>query len=198
MTTENKGSVYAESIKNYSRCLEKNTLIKEVEVKAYRISIPDQGSMGSFHVIFTPAGICIHGDWCPLRHGVCSDPGYGEGWFSEKKSDSYLAEKFLETGWHPELAIEEMRSPDWWGRESLVEQGKEDQLPKINELCERLESGDLSSKEMGARLYDELDDMGLDVWEDLPGCGYDPRQLGMLVAIHRKFVELKAEHGEGK
>lgn len=72
------------------------------------------GTIGLVMLTFNERRKCIGitGDVCPGRHGLWSGPGYGRAWFSEYnpdqpegrrgKSRDYLAQKFLETGFHPE------------------------------------------------------------------------------------------------
>ena len=178
------------AIEDYERCLEKNTVLeRRHDLEAYMVRIPGNGRMGSFMVCFTSEGIAIMGDWAPCHHGVCSVSGYGRRWFAGELSPSYLAEKFLRKVWVPEYAAEELRDPSGWLREDL----DDDQLSRIDELCGRLEGGDLAHECMGARFYDDLSEIDHDLVSDgIPGMGYRPGDLGMLVAIQRKFAELHA------
>jgi len=79
--------------------------------KAFYLRMPDRGRMMSTCFIFSPEGIILTGDLTPARHGrgATSCYGYGLGWFAGRLSDSYLCEKFLEKGWHADLAAEDLR-----------------------------------------------------------------------------------------
>ena len=79
--------------------------------KAFKMKRPGSGRSMSTQILFTPEGIVISGDLCPRpgTRGVVSDLGYGLDWFSGRLSEGYLCEKFLQTGWHRELAEEELK-----------------------------------------------------------------------------------------
>lgn len=58
--------------------------------------------------IFHPEGITIAGDLTPGLHGNTSCLGYSLGWFAGRLSEGYLCEKFLQKGWHADLAESEL------------------------------------------------------------------------------------------
>lgn len=77
--------------------------------KAFYMRPPGGGRMMSTLFLFTPEGIVIMGDLCPGHsggNGVVSALGYGLRWFTEELSGDYLCQKFLQKGWHAELARE--------------------------------------------------------------------------------------------
>ena len=63
---------------------------------------PDRSLM-STHLIFTPFCVIITGDNRVENHGVQA-LGYGLDWFRRAHDPDYLAGKFLETRWVPEMA----------------------------------------------------------------------------------------------
>lgn len=148
------------------------------DLKHYRMEVPGQGRMQSTDLVFTVDHIAIFGDLCPGRNGVVSCVGYGLAWFSGRKSPSYLAEKFLDTGWHQDLAHREL--------EALV---------AAEEDPERFDTEDISDLH---GLIDDYDIRGFSDWltergvesEDVPGYGYAPQDVELLSLLNRRFSAL--------
>ncbi len=157
-----------------------------------------EGRMGSTMIIFSPEGIVILGDLVPGHsngNGVVSTLGYGIGWFSGQLSPHYLAEKFLRQGWHAELAVEELKEwqknggNQYYDDETPLSKEKQEEL---QELIDYLECGDIGPE----RYYDVMMEIydNPDIFCDgAPGHGYDPSDLGWLVAIQVRFAELYRE-----
>ncbi|NIN68662.1 MAG: hypothetical protein GTO63_28935 [Anaerolineae bacterium] len=79
------------------------------DVTGFYLKDPDRTRIMSTLILFTPEGIVIHGDYRPGHHGVISCYGYGLNWFAGRLSERYLCEKFLEQGWHREVAERELQ-----------------------------------------------------------------------------------------
>ena len=79
--------------------------------QAFYLRRPGGGRMMSTLFIFCPEGIILTGDLAPARRGrgATSCYGYGLEWFAGRLSESYLCEKFLEEGWHADLAQEDLK-----------------------------------------------------------------------------------------
>lgn len=77
---------------------------------------PDKSMMSTW-LFFTPVGIIISGDMRPAGSGVIA-LGYGLDWFAQKLEASYLAEKFLNEKWVPELALKSWKEclTEWEAR----------------------------------------------------------------------------------
>jgi hypothetical protein len=168
------------------------------DFQAFKIHRPGT-RMGSTMITFTPEGIVIHGDLCPGQNGVISNFGYGLGWFSKKTSPDYLCSKFLQRGWHAELAQEELED---WVRAGGDPWGDEDSDPNservsglLDIIC-RLDRGEIGQEGLCQELVDLYGDQGI-LDDGSPGWGYDPSEAGWLIAIQARFVELyKAEKNE--
>ncbi len=76
---------------------------------AFYMKRPGGGRIMSTLIMFTPEGITVSGDLSPGHHGVISVFGYGLGWFSGRLSEDYLCEKFLDLGWHADLAAKDLK-----------------------------------------------------------------------------------------
>lgn len=146
------------------------------------------GLMNSVRISFLPgARIAVYGDLCPGRHGVVSATGYGIGWFSAPKGASYLGEKFLDTVWAKERALDELR---WHLKEE--EESDEPDTKAAEKLKELIES-ELTDER---QLYDALEGTGYE--DELPGYGYDPREERLLVAIQHRFAASYSQFTEEK
>jgi len=91
------------------------TTVADTEaVKVYRVHEPGT-RINSFELAFTPEAICLSGDYAPGNgHGKVAR-ARAVGWFVGATDPYYLAEKFLQKGFHTELANE-------WLRELAAEQ----------------------------------------------------------------------------
>lgn len=153
------------------------------DLKHYRMEVPGQGRMQSTDLVFTVDHIAIFGDLCPGRNGVVSCLGYGLAWFSGRKSRSYLAEKFLDTGWHQDLAHAELlelilTEPKWLTADG--EEGVDDIVWHLHGL---IDDGDPRG------LGDWLTERGVES-EDVPGYGYAPQDVELLSLLNRRFSAL--------
>lgn len=90
----------------------------EADVKVYRVHRPGYGSIDSFLLVYVADGLCLLGDYAPGHNGAISSRGYSVDWFARPLSSRYLAEKFLERGWHEENAR-------WW-LENLIKELEEE------------------------------------------------------------------------
>lgn len=167
--------------------------IEEVtpKTRSFKLSFNNEHNMSCL-VTFTDEGITISGDICPTHPGTTSCRGYGIKWFGGALSPSYLSEKFLRERFIPQQAALEMKEEDSWVRESIRwnaegNQSKIDSnLRELDEIIIACEAGEMEPMQ----LADELHNVGLDVCEGLPGWGYDPTEVGILVGIQRRFSEL--------
>jgi hypothetical protein len=147
-------------------------LVQYGVVTAYYLKEPGQGRMMSTLVTFSPEGITLSGDLTPNRSGLVSSYGYGIGWFGSEKSEGYLCEKFLDKGFVPEVAADELRDPQscWrnWSNDETTETAKL-RIEKLDEIIEDLE-GDNHDSEW---LANELEEAGytVDRWLDCLFCG---------------------------
>ena len=177
----------------------------------YMRKAPDTRMMSVF-LIFSPEGIVITGDLHPGKesvsgqNGVIGLVGYDLGWFVQDLSDKYLASKFLNQTWIMEHYVEQVR-------ELLVELREEE-----NDLLEPPQDWDVGGDVLYGTEADAIeyyltfmDKWGVSTYKEaldfLPaGCcvdndeefvaggyGYDPTELGWLVAIQQKFRELYTE-----
>jgi hypothetical protein len=162
-------------------------VVHEPDVQVYMLKKPDRGRMGSTQLVFTKEGIVIMGDLCPGLNGCISAYGYGINWFAGQLGGSYLGEKFLAKGFHPEAAADEMRDPNHWihgdpddadDPEAVAELERD-----IDELCTKLQEGECSHE----GLYDWMIEHGIDTADGTAGWCYDPHDLGMLCEIQRVF-----------
>lgn len=147
-------------------------------VSVYEAKKP--GTMiNSFTVAFLPNHICITGDYCPGLHGVVSAYGYGRGWFAGKLGADYLAEKFLQKGWHPDNA-----------RQWLIEQAKE--YPGVAEKLLAMTTHDelLCDPDSFTEEFDEVVP-GTD-WDSSPW-GYNPLEVFQITVCQRVFSRLYKE-----
>jgi len=78
--------------------------------KAFYLKPEGKTRMMSTMIIFSPEGIVLLGDLSPSRYGNVSALGYGLSWFSKNLSETYLCEKFLEKGWHQDLAVSDLKT----------------------------------------------------------------------------------------
>ncbi len=154
--------------------------------QAFFMKRPGDGRMMSTLITFTPEGIVIQGDLRPGRNGNVSCGGYGLGWFRGRLSEDYLAEKFLDKSWYPEVAAADLRQ---YLKE--VADGNETAKPgdveEIQDLIRRCEDGDLgheSFRDAWELIYKDWD------WEWSLGWGYKPDEHMWLCAIQWKFAEL--------
>lgn len=76
--------------------------------KAFYLREKPDSRMMSTLIIFSPEAIILCGDLTPARNGNVSVLGYGLHWFAGFLSEGYLAEKFLQKGWHQNLAEREL------------------------------------------------------------------------------------------
>jgi len=160
----------------------KYKLVKVAE-HHYRMEVPGSGRIQSTDIIFTEEATIITGDLCPGRNGVVSGMGYGFDFFSVERGSRYLAEKFLSTSWHAEVAHKEL--------DALAEE--EDRHPELiselNSLHGLIDDSDIRG------LYDALESLSYEA-EDLPGYGYKPQDLRILSEINRRFAALLVEQEE--
>lgn len=163
------------SIKNHVL----HTVAEEPPIEAFYLRPPEGGRIMSTLILFTPEGIVLMGDLTPERNGTVSAFGYGKGWFSSKLSGDYLCEKFLERRWISEIAEERLRDRKW-NSEMYGEEQAEQMISIADEL----------SDNHGVEwLSDELNEIGYDLSDGVPGIGYDSRERSWLIAIQQRFSE---------
>lgn len=179
-----------ERIEQARRSFLHHELVEELntpQYKAYLMRDPAKGLIDSVRIVFTPSGIVLSGDHTPGRYGNVSCTGYDEHWFGKQQGAYYLAEKFLDTDFHPELALEELKAnlAEKEAAEPEDRSWTDEQMEQVREL---LTSG---PPESAWHMCDALEEIGIrDYYEHLPGMGYDPRELGTLVAINERFAAL--------
>lgn len=160
-------------------------------IESYRLFLPDHGRMESCLVVFSTEGIAIIGDYTPQRHGSVSAYGYGVRWFAGRLAPGYLAEKFLSERFVPEIAAACLRSEI--GGEVFPEHRRK----SYEDIAEILEAGEVDAH----WFFEQMADVADHEVDDLPGWAYDPVELGILVAIQRRFAEMYREmqlgDGEG-
>ncbi len=165
----------------------KNHILEPVasdqRVTAYYMKDPAQGRMCSTLIVFTPEGIALMGDLTPEHNGSTSCMGYSLAWFAGELSDGYLCEKFLKTGWHAELAKEELER---WLKDDEREL-TDDQRDAIRSAMGSVNDNNVHE------MMDELESAGFSMDDGPPGCGYDPRERRILVAIQERFSQLYRE-----
>lgn len=160
------------------------------KTRTFRLSEGNKRCMSCL-ITFTPEGITISGDITPIGRGVTSSLGYGIDWFASELSPDYLAEKFLERKFVPEIAAEEMKDPENWVQESLLdmEDDREQKIAELNDLINDVECGEVGPERLGDRLLD----IGISPYDGLPGYCYHPNELAILVSIQRRFAALYKE-----
>lgn len=181
-------------IEEWSRRFTKHELKEATEdCKIFRLGLPGTINM-SCYISFTPAGITISGDISPTMNGTTSTRGYGINWFASQLSPGYLAEKFLHQRFIPELAVEALNDPNGWIQEYLREKYEENQealkesMQELRSISGLVDSREIGPEELGHRLQD---DIGADLSDGMPGWDYDPDEVAILVAIQRRFAELR-------
>lgn len=154
---------------------------------SFMLRAPDHQRIQSTMIIFSAEGIVICGDLCPCRNGVISDYGYGIDWFSTKKSDGDLCEKFLRRDyWDSEAAIVELC-------ECAADDYHPDEASDLEDLISDIRGGGIHS---AGALYERLADIGIQCDDGPPGdCRYDPHDAALLVGCHRAFVRLMETGG---
>lgn len=186
---------YERSLEMFTRIFSEHSLkvISEDEpLRVYQLRDPKTGALGGCYVIETPCNMAITGDLSPGHNGVFSNTSYSVEWFSRPHGPQYLAEKFLTKSWQPELAAETLRDPGSgiavWAKEVFDHEKYVKTMAALEALSVDIDCGDNASPD---DIYRELSDLGIDdAWEFSVGWGYDPRDYGLLSAIHRRFVEL--------
>jgi hypothetical protein len=177
MTADELLSMYMKDLENHVL----TCLCDTEHVQCYRMGKPGTGTMSTY-VTFTPAGICLQGDFTPKQNGSVSSRGYGVDWFSGELGGSYICEKFLQRKWVAELAADELRSSKCWARD-----GASDHVRiELDGLVRQLDGGEMD----GRQLHDAMEDLGLEVSDGMPGWGYDPREEAALRAIQQTFARL--------
>ena len=141
--------------------------------------------MGSVYLLFTGEGIVLMGDYCPAQNGVISCLGYGEGWFSERLGEDYLASKFLQKVWVPEQGAEALCY-------DLLHARRHDRLTKADarEAFDAVTEAVADYALTAERAYTIHGDAGLSDFEG--GMGYEPHEMALLCAIQQRFAEAKA------
>jgi len=156
----------------------------------YRLQVQGEGRIQSTDIVFTDEHTAIFGDLCPGNTGVCSTLGYGLAFFAKVRGKLYLAEKFLDTDWHQDLAHE--------GLDYLFKEEPERFKVADHDLF------DESPEDIVRDLHGMIDDYDVRCFadwftehgfesEDIPGHGYKPRNLDLLSAINQRFAILYAE-----
>ena len=205
-----RGKSYNESLEAFREYLARHELIEQPwsteDVRAFRLRKPGDGRSGSVDILFMDklGQILITGDLCPGLHGTISTHGYGLRWFLGRFSRGYTETKFsLEQAWRPELALEgldellaeeqrehaeEVAANDD-EREASDDDDDEDdsrhgrRVRAIHEATDCVENGDAHG------VYEALTDVGYES-EDVPGHGYNPRDVALLRAIQERFAAL--------
>jgi len=207
----------------YYRQIENATLqvISESDgVRIFMLRKYPNSTMMSTYIIFAVGRIIITGDM-PVRDNGIIAAGYDLEWFSGGLSPDYLAEKFLEKDFHPEIAMRQWRE--------MIDQ-YQTELDQFRAECGDEEPDNLLLRETAWR-YDwhkvhgtVIDAMKLviergvedfDSYESVTGIalrqdggpvdefhpandlesigwGYDPNEIGWLAAIQRRFAECYA------
>lgn len=177
MTT--KFTDYKNQLKNHTF----KVLQDDGPVRAYYLQPAGGGRMESTLLVDTPEGIVIMGDWVPRLHGVISACGYNLDWFATPKDPESLAVKFgLQKEWQPDQAFEEAE-PYLQSLLDDADLSREDYTDHIDTIRLACEEGNRFA------FVEACEEAGLcDVSEF--GLGYDPDDLGRLVAIQHRFAEL--------
>jgi hypothetical protein len=165
---------------------------EKTDTRVFRIVRENYGRMESTTLTQADEYLVIHGDLCPGKHGVVSPIGYTLDWFARATSPHYLGEKFLQKGWHKELAEKWVAEQLAMSLSEWADYGLEfDQRDKLKELC---------LDDMGDRMfYDALYEIESSwVEEDLPGYDYDPQDMRVLCAIQQRFAVLWAARTPGE
>ncbi len=154
--------------------------------QAFYMKRPGGGRCMSTLITFTPEGIVIQGDLTPGHHGNVSCLGYGLGWFRGRLSGSYLAEKFLEQNWYPEVAVADLQL-FLKGIADGSQEAKLGDVEKIQELISRCCDGDLhveGFRDAWEEIYEDW------VWDSCFGWGYKPSEHSWLCVIQQRFAAL--------
>jgi hypothetical protein len=155
--------------------------------QVFRMQKPNTRVM-SMQLSFSPEGIALQGDVKIEGNGSCSCFGYGLDWFASKLSGSYLCEKFLQHEFVPEIAIRDLRDPKGHWKTCCPEGHENKRAKDCNAIADMIEAGELGPE----RVWELLDDDGMDVSDGIPGYAYNPVKAGWLCIIQMKFRELLA------
>lgn len=178
---------------NYDRIFSKHTLemvLNNDPFRAYMLRHPKGGRLEGVMIMFTPEGIVIAGDHAPGRYGAVSQNGYGLDWFSSRKDENYLAEKFgVEKVWVREYAVR-------WLQDTIKEL-REDSLDREAEIADFAELlADVQNEDASADdFYTKLDEFTVDDPYDIAQA-YNPDIIGKLAAIQHRFADLMGDMGK--
>lgn len=130
--------------------------------------------------MFTPEGIVITGDLCPRAcpRGCISTLGYSLKWFTDKLSEDYLCEKFLQRGVYADTI-----------REWLEDRAKNDEnVQKRATASELLEEAPSDNSEAENYLWECLQQFGEEY--DGQAQDFEPADAGWLCALQQRFSAL--------
>jgi hypothetical protein len=161
------------------------------ETKIYYLRQKPDSMMMATIIIFTHGRIILMGDLTPRRYGNISVCGYGEDWFSQKLSPSYLAEKFdVIEKYEEERAIREAKE---WLKDQVEELWTwrdENTLAMAKKVRDLLEENRWAFED-STTLHQELLKIDPYLVEDgVWGWGYCTSEYNWLSAIQKRFSEL--------
>lgn len=196
----------------YNRTMRTLALFQELDTPDYKAfvlrNVERSTCVNSCTIVFTPVGVAILGDLVPGENGVVSRTYLSVEWFAGQLSQDYLCSKFLPKQWHHELARDEVDQMiyDVQARADEAEAAIEEAVDRsegliyVNidaergaTLIEELEtlSYKLDCCEIGEEgLHDALHELDIPTDDGIPGYGYSPREVEILVAIQQRFAEL--------
>mgnify|MGYP003657040176 CR=1 FL=1 len=179
-----------ELISDLKKNFDDHTLSEVNTTRTFRMARGNRNCM-SCDITFSSTGITITGDITPERNGTCSVRGYGINWFRGELGSSYLAEKFLKEKFLPEEAADELECDEWHWKENINEReisedAKKNLLVELDNLIRDLRGDGMGTE----RFYDAMCALGFEMYEGIPGYGYDPTEIGWLCAIQQRFAEL--------
>ena len=159
-------------------------VMRRPETGTYLLHVAEVGN----HIVLT-GDLTIGGP-----HGCVSAGGYGLNWFSGRKSEEYLCEKFLTHKWQWEAAAEELRN--WVEGDAAWLAKEEDREPLRRILDWDQGSGFHWDYDVPTahELYEALREIEPCYVDDgVPGKDYPRADAGWLCAAQQKFAELFAK-----
>jgi hypothetical protein len=152
-------------------------------VRAFWLRKPGTG-IYSLLVSFLPSGhIALSGDLTiGGSHGCVSATGYGLDWWVSDLYEDYLATKFLEKRWQPQVAKRDLEQHF----ADAIRDGDQGFAEKWRMVLDALNGDDMGPDD----LIRAMDEAGIcDAWDYDIGVDYDS-SAGWLAAAQQKFREL--------
>ena len=172
------------------------TLCKSEKVNCFQLERPATRSY-SAQFTFTPEGIAIQGDTYigPRGRGVCSSYGYTLDWFAREHEPYYLAEKFLDTGFCPDVASGALSA--WLRSNPEMSDELRAEVQELQEKLNRSFFNDYETRQLFAAKIQENPEFRAEFISDVPGTGcHRWGEVITLAALQRAFIREYRKQGK--